>query len=251
VLPDRADTTKTMPLGKYLGWASRIDGSHAWKLELRGYGSRLAQPRIQFSSIGCRNRLGDSICRVNLKPDAWAATTAYTATVSGDQSVGSRVRPTTYNGLHAKCTVAGTSAGTEPTWPLEGQTVVDGTVTWQMYEALTADGTVTQAYDRLRFEADLIGGETDRFRYGQVLWLTGQNATFVEDVRFFQQPGGAFTLVDEMPREIAVGDTFEAIAGCSYRLIEDCKNRFDNVLNLLGEPYLPGTDAISQTPTAR
>ena len=54
---------------------------------------------------------------------AWAATTAY--------SIIQAVRPSTPNGLLYTCSVAGTSAGTEPTWPTTyGDTVVDGGVTW-------------------------------------------------------------------------------------------------------------------------
>lgn len=58
--------------------------------------------------------------------DAWAATTAY--------SLGARVQPTTPNGYVYECTTAGTSAGSEPTWPTGaiGNTVVDGTVVWTL-----------------------------------------------------------------------------------------------------------------------
>lgn len=58
--------------------------------------------------------------------EAWAATTAY--------AVGDLVLDTDKAYL---VTVAGTSAGTEPTWPTTaGQTVEDGTVTWRCLGAL-------------------------------------------------------------------------------------------------------------------
>jgi hypothetical protein len=45
------------------------------------------------------------------------------------------VRPTTPNGYIYRCTVAGTSAGSEPTWPTAfGGTVTDGGVTWKKQE---------------------------------------------------------------------------------------------------------------------
>ena len=58
-------------------------------------------------------------------PSAWAATTAY--------SLGDVVKPTTSNddGYYYICTAAGTSGGTEPTWPGAGGSVTDGTVTWR------------------------------------------------------------------------------------------------------------------------
>lgn len=54
----------------------------------------------------------------------WLASTART--------VGAMVRPTTPTAYIYRCTVAGTSAAGEPTWPTTaGSTVVDGGVTWQ------------------------------------------------------------------------------------------------------------------------
>lgn len=41
------------------------------------------------------------------------------------------VKPTVANQHYYKCTVAGTSGTTEPTWPTNGTTVTDGTATWQ------------------------------------------------------------------------------------------------------------------------
>lgn len=53
----------------------------------------------------------------------WAASTAYT--------VDDVVRPTTGNGFLYRAAVAGTSSGTQPTWPtVIGANVVDNTVTW-------------------------------------------------------------------------------------------------------------------------
>ena len=53
----------------------------------------------------------------------WAATTAY--------SLADRAVPTVKNGFFYEVTTAGTSGGTEPTWPTTiGGTVADGTVTW-------------------------------------------------------------------------------------------------------------------------
>lgn len=56
----------------------------------------------------------------------WAATTAY--------SLGDRIEPTTPNTYAYECTTAGTSAGSEPTFPTAaiGDTVADGTVVWTM-----------------------------------------------------------------------------------------------------------------------
>jgi len=58
-------------------------------------------------------------------PPAWAAGVAV--------AVGDARKPTTFNGLIAKCTTAGTTGTTEPTWPTAaGATVTDGTAVWTM-----------------------------------------------------------------------------------------------------------------------
>lgn len=67
--------------------------------------------------------VGWQVEKVNNTYSAWAVTTAY--------SLGNRRVPTVANGYYYEVTVAGTSAGVQPTWPTTiGDTVVDGTVTW-------------------------------------------------------------------------------------------------------------------------
>lgn len=73
--------------------------------------------------------------------DAWAALTAYSL---GDKIV---------DGTHIyEVTTAGTSGGSEPTWPTDGSTVNDGTVVW------TDRGTVTltENTDYTRVRAGII-----------------------------------------------------------------------------------------------
>ncbi len=67
----------------------------------------------------------------------WVANTAY--------SIGDFVRRVTPNGTVMIATVAGTShASTEPTWPAEGSTVVDGgTLTWRVMRREKIDVTFT------------------------------------------------------------------------------------------------------------
>lgn len=60
---------------------------------------------------------------------AWAASIA--------KIVGDIVRPTAQNGYRYRCTVPGTTGGSQPTWPTTiGATVVDGGVTWECYTEL-------------------------------------------------------------------------------------------------------------------
>lgn len=64
----------------------------------------------------------------------WQASTAY--------SLGDKVNPAATNGYYYKCTTAGTSGGTEPTWPTaNGGTVSDGTVVWTGYQEQVFNNT--------------------------------------------------------------------------------------------------------------
>lgn len=70
---------------------------------------------------------------------SWAATTA--------KVINDLVVPTAGNGYYYKCTVAGTTAGTQPTWPtVIGNTVVDGTVTWRCEGTKAATAYIKELY---------------------------------------------------------------------------------------------------------
>ncbi len=66
--------------------------------------------------------------RLDARHSNWAASTGY--------SVGDIVLSTASKTLKFKCTVAGTSDSSEPTWPVLGGTVADNTVTWQAIQGI-------------------------------------------------------------------------------------------------------------------
>ena len=73
-------------------------------------------------------------------PTAWQASTAYSA--------GQTISPSTANGHIYECTVAGTSGGTAPSsWPTDGSTFTDGTVTWQDMGTQTTMATEALTFD--------------------------------------------------------------------------------------------------------
>lgn len=104
----------------------------------------------------------------------WASSTAY--------SVGSIVRASTLqaSGLVFRCTVAGTSASTQPTWPTDiGSTIADGTVTWaaisSVYEELAAlaPNAIIELF-QLKLDATLHGtSDTYYFHAGANANVTG------------------------------------------------------------------------------
>lgn len=87
----------------------------------------------------------------------------------------------------------------------------------------------------------------DYFAEGEVTFTTGTNAGLRRKVK--SSTSGVLTLNEPLPYDIDVGDVFTAIAGCRKRALDDCKTKFDNLLNFGGEPDLPGLDTLSRPPT--
>jgi len=109
---------------------------------------------------------------------------------------------------------------------------------------LTFTYTVTQVTDKRTFVASASSDKPDDyFGEGFVDWLTGDNST-TRPMKIKQFSTATFVLSLPTTLEIKVGDTFRATAGCRKRLTEDCKNKFNNVINFQGEPHRPTVDDL-------
>jgi len=210
-----------------------------FEAEIRGLLERLQRQILEVYTPGCRADLGDSRCGVPLNPGVWQASTAYTARTTGDAPTGSAVRPSTPNGRHFVCTVAGTSGGSEPTWNTTlGATTTDGSVTWTAIQALTVTGTVTSVTNK-RIFADSTRNEADGyFLGGLITWTSGTNATLQMEVKQFTNGTTTFELVLPMRNTIQVGDAYSVYAGCD-KAWTTCRDKFGNILNFRGEPFVP------------
>ncbi len=82
------------------------------------------------------------------------------------------------------------------------------------------------------------------FSGGEVQFLTGANAGRRMEIKEFSNT--QITLALPMPNNVAVGDTFNAIAGCD-KTISTCIAKFNNAVNFPGEPYVPGMDKMLAT----
>ncbi|MCG8642291.1 MAG: DUF3383 family protein, partial [Desulfobacterales bacterium] len=106
----------------------------------------------------------------------WAAATVY--------SVGDLIKPLAENGHYYKCTVGGTSSGSEPAWSTtENAEITDGSVTWKEtgYTSISAalDGLVVEHNDfyfllvASRVSADII--EASNWTSSKIKFFVGQN----------------------------------------------------------------------------
>ena len=110
----------------------------------------------------------------------------------------------------------------------------------------THEFTVTAVTDRRTFTASAATQTDDYFGDGVLTWTGGNNQVSAPaKIRAFA--AGVFTLQLPTVRNIQVGDTFTAVAGCRKRLMEDCKGKFANVLNFRGEPHRPTLDSLLVT----
>ena len=176
------------------------------------------------------------LCCDLLEVDPWQAETA--------AALGEICRSTSYDYRQYVCIDAGTTGASEPEWdPTPGEETVDGTVTWLCLAAWHKEGAVTGVTDRRIFEAVSLADADDAFNYGVLLWLTGANAGYEMEVKDWVLATHTITLFEKMPFVVAIGDTFAVTMGCDRRLAT-CKARFDNVVNMRAEPYLPGTDEV-------
>ena len=80
------------------------------------------------------------------------------------------------------------------------------------------------------------------FDEGEIQFLGGANNGRHVKIKTFAS--GWFTLAMPVFAPISIGDAYQAIAGCRKRLEEDCRDKFNNVLNFVGEPHRKGVNDL-------
>lgn len=109
-------------------------------------------------------------------------------------------------------------------------------------EALRLSGSIVSVISRQEFVTTTTGFAADYFGAGVLTWVTGANAGFSMEIAAYNTPNFALNL--PMPYNVAAGDTYTVIPGCRKRHIEDCKTKFNNIVNFRGFPYFPGDDKM-------
>lgn len=234
----------------------------AFKAKLRGVTQAYSRVIIELTTPSCRAKLGDARCKVDLTP----------FTVTGSLT---GVEP----GLYPRTlydtarTEPGPSAGVSITNITKANPGVvmlsaplglpsDSPVTISGVSGMVEVNTVTVARnvasDGLSFEIGDTSGFTSYsgggtviglgsgsgyFDNGVITFTSGLNAGLSMEVQSYVP--GQWTLELPMPYLPAIGDAYSMHAGCDYSL-ETCRDRFNNILNMRAEPYVPGVDRLVQ-----
>jgi uncharacterized phage protein (TIGR02218 family) len=83
------------------------------------------------------------------------------------------------------------------------------------------------------------------YRYGRVQFTSGLNNAVQKEVKEHTNVSGSavLTLQEAFPFAVGVGDTATLEAGCD-RTPSVCASRFSNLVNFIGEPFVPGNSQI-------
>jgi uncharacterized phage protein (TIGR02218 family) len=259
------------PLYQRVGWLGEVTtGRTTFKAELRGLMQLYTRTLVELTSPMCRANLGDVRCKVDLVNDS----PPFTAGASVDS-----VNADNQTFYSAALTAAGPSTGVAITGVsnanpgvvtlandslhlVEGQAVtISGVLGMEVINTVTIARNPTATTFELRIDTSdtgdyppytsggtvtPLGGGSGYYQFGIVTWLTGLNAGLSMEVKSYVP--GQVTLALPMPYAISDGspiDTFTISAGCD-KSMTTCRDRFNNIVNFRGEPYLPGIDKIIQ-----
>jgi hypothetical protein len=237
------------------GWFGEVvlTEQGVFRTELRGLTQALSQRIGELYSPECRADLGDHRCRVPIQPPVVARETAYRLGDHVRVATGSGSGSQVYENRLYRCAVTGTTAAEEPAYDTTvGEQTTDGSATFEALEAWSRSGTVVDVIDRTTFTAaiDEPRAADGWFAGGVLTWETGANAGRSIEVKAWTQETDEIELFLPMGYAIQSGDAFRIHPGCDKRL-DTCIDRFANVLNFRGEPYLPGADLLMTYPDAR
>lgn len=212
-------------------------------------------PITEHYSLTGREDLGDDRCKIPIIPDDIGRSRAYvTANPSGGllhvSDCYGRVRTGTagtvedYANVYYECTTAGTTASTAPTYdPTVGNTTTDGTAVftarngWLRYARGAGTGDFTIQLTAL---PDSRASDDTWFVYGNLYVRSGVLDGFPKiPIRAWDH--STLTLTTFLPisaTDIPSDTQFELHPGCDLTR-EMCNSRFDNIINLRAETFVP------------
>jgi hypothetical protein len=139
----------------------------------------------------------------------------------------------------------------------EGETITDGTA--QLTSVLRFDRTFTviDGGDRKRFTIFVteprLAEFPDWFTDGALRFTSGVNNAVAQGIKVASEASTGEVEIElhlRMPFNVEVGDTGTIIPGCNKTIL-DCGNKFGNVLNFQGHPYIPGENYMKTYPNSK
>lgn len=226
------------------------DGTYS--CELRGLTQALQQRVGGLFQPECRADLGDSRCRVPLRPGRVARAAAYLPGQVVRPPPGPNGWTEEENGVIWRCVAPGATAPAAPDYAGgAGALVQDGAAAFRAEPAWTRAGRVDFVGSPSGFAASPGFGLDDPraasgwYDGGVLVFETGANAGdhLALEVLSWNAETRAFALLEPARFAVAPGDRFRVSPGCDKRR-RTCRDRYDNVVNMRAEPDLPGLDSL-------
>ena len=235
-----------------LGEITRSDGVSDF--ELRGLTQMLDVKIGRVFNINCDADLGDDRCKVTIYPVEFAYNVDFSgSTITRDDATGNfgedgfvvgrfiTVSESVSNDGVYEITNVGTLVLTVVgTFVTETAAVIISQNS-PFYITSFVSGISTQ---RRVFSIDETP-ENDWYSKGTLTFTSGANLNITRDIN--TQKGNVITTFLPFPYDIAVNDTFEMTAGC-MKDINTCINKFNNLINFRGFPYIPVNEQIFSSP---
>lgn len=235
--------------------ANPIIGTYS--AEFRGLLDRFAQNTMNVYQNECRVDLGSTKCGVILEAPEIARSTAYAVgDVVSVATDGAFTDGRKYEGRQYVCTVAGTTDAVEPAFDtIIGNPTVDGTATFTCEYSFTQYVTVDTVINNRSFtittpENDSIAVD-NWFKYGRLTLLSGLNSFKAYQVKAYTQSSKLVELLIALPYTPSFGDVIKIQAGCGKTIQTYCRDKFNNVVNFRGEPFIPGSNQFLRYPDAK
>jgi len=112
--------------------------------------------------------------------------------------------------------------------------------------------SVISITDRSNFVVGPLAQASGFFTFGEIEFTSGPNDGEIAEIKLhtLSAPDGEVELHLELPNDLGVGNTAIIRAGCD-KLATTCKDKFSNLVNFGGHPFIPGPDKVIRTPNAK
>jgi uncharacterized phage protein (TIGR02218 family) len=109
----------------------------------------------------------------------------------------------------------------------------------------TREVEVYQVENKAVFRVDIENEDFGKFSWGNITWLTGQNAG--KSMEIIRNHNKKIQLFLPMSYPVEVGDTVRLVYGCN-KTFNTCRRVYDNARRFGGEPFLAGSDVLMKYP---